>query len=328
MKTGKASESVWKRSVGKQLPDKKQNILIGAGIGNDCTAFCVNEASAVLASIEPIAIPSRDAADRAVHAALNAIAAQGAEPTGILASLLLPAETQESELKQLVKGIAEAAEAAGTTVLEAKVHTVSAVNTPVLTVSALGTAAIDTVKALQKDAPEQDVVCTKWIGLDATATLAVEKEEELLAKLPKDFIKKAQAYRELRSILPEAAAAGKSGAAAMYPAGEGGIFAALWELGERAGVGLEIDLKKIPVKQETIEICEILELNPYELASAGCLLLLTPDGFGLVRRLAEAGIAAAVIGKTTAGNDRVLYNGEETRYLEPAKPDELYRVLS
>ncbi len=33
----------------------------------------------------------------------------------------------------------------------------------------------------------------------------------------------------------------------------------MWELAQRAGVGLEIDLKKIPLKQETVEICEFLE---------------------------------------------------------------------
>ena len=39
------------------------------------------------------------------------------------------------------------------------------------------------------------------------------------------------------------------------------------------------------------------------------------------------GISAAVIGKTTQGNDRIITNEEETRYLEPAREDELYKVL-
>ena len=33
-----------------------------------------------------------------------------------------------------------------------------------------------------------------------------------------------------------------------------------------------------------------------------------------------------VVGKTTAGNDRVLLNEEERRYLEPPKTDQIYQL--
>ena len=48
---------------------------------------------------------------------------------------------------------------------------------------------------------------------------------------------------------------------------EGGIFAALWEMAAAANVGLSIDLKNIPIKQHTIEVCEYFNLNPYLLHS-------------------------------------------------------------
>ena len=98
-------------------------------------------------------------------------------------------------------------------------------------------------------------------------------------------------------------------------------------MAEASGVGLEIDLKKIPVRQETIEICEFFGLNPYELISGGSMLMAAEDGNQLVHELKKAGIPAAVIGKAMAGNDRVLRNEEERRFLEPPKPDELYRVI-
>ena len=40
---------------------------------------------------------------------------------------------------------------------------------------------------------------------------------------------------------------------AMHDVTEGGIFGALWEMAEASGVGLEIDVKKIPIRQETVE---------------------------------------------------------------------------
>ena len=107
---------------------------------------------------------------------------------------------------------------------------------------------------------------------------------------------------------------------------EGGIFGALWEMAEASGVGLSIDLKSIPVRQETIEICEFFGINPYQLISSGCMLMAADDGNALVRELKKEGIPATVIGKALDGKDRVLENGDERRFLEPPKTDELYRV--
>ena len=81
------------------------------------------------------------------------------------------------------------------------------------------------------------------------------------------------------------------------------------------------------MKQETIEICEFFDLNPYEFLSGGSLLLAVKDGEELVRELGAQGIYAAVIGQSAQGNDRIIMNGEETRYLEPAKPDEILKVI-
>lgn len=68
-------------------------------------------------------------------------------------------------------------------------------------------------------------------------------------------------------------------------------------MGSGSNVGLDIDLKKIPIRQETVEVCELLGLNPYILMSSGSMMIATDDGYGLVRKLNQAGIEASVIGK-------------------------------
>ena len=124
----------------------------------------------------------------------------------------------------------------------------------------------------------------------------------------------------------EAAAAGESGADALCAAAEGGIFHALWTLAQRAGVGLDIDLKRIPIRQETVEICNTLDLNPYELLANGSLLCLSARGEELVRIFLARGIPAAVIGIAVPGNDRVVRSGDEIRFLEPAREDEIFKI--
>ena len=49
---------------------------------------------------------------------------------------------------------------------------------------------------------------------------------------------------------------------------------------------------------------------------------------GRYKTLKKAGIPATIIGKATAGNDRILLNEDERRFLEPPKTDELYKVVS
>lgn len=128
------------------------------------------------------------------------------------------------------------------------------------------------------------------------------------------------------SVVEDGRIAASMGAAAMHDVTEGGIYGALWELAEASRIGLEIDLKAIPIRQETVELCEALGLNPYYLISSGSMLIAIDNGHDLVRELKKNGIHSAVIGKATAGNDRVVVNGEDRAYLERPRTDELYKI--
>ena len=121
--------------------------------------------------------------------------------------------------------------------------------------------------------------------------------------------------------VPDVDTAVAFGVTALYNAGKKGVFGALWELGEASGVGIQVELKKIPVRQETIEVCEFIDCNPYLIASDGVLLAGAHEGARLVEAYRLAGIPAAVIGTVTGGNDRVVINGAEKRFLVPPGTD-------
>ena len=113
----------------------------------------------------------------------------------------------------------------------------------------------------------------------------------------------------------------------VYPVGEGGILAALWYLAKAAGKGISLDLKKFPILQETIEICECYRLNPYQLCSEGCFLIVTDEESRVERLLAEQGIRGTVIGEIANNNDKIIRNGEDIRYIDRPAPDELAKIL-
>ena len=157
--------------------------------------------------------------------------------------------------------------------------------------------------------------------------LIVEKEEELLNRFSRSFVETVKSFDQYLSVVPEAAVAVKHGVSAMHDVTEGGIYGALWEMAEASGIGLEVDLKKIPIRQETVEICNYFGVNPYQIMSSGSMMIAADDGHELVRKLEQAGIHAVVVGRTNNGNDRILRNGEDVRYLDKPQPDELYKVM-
>ena len=139
--------------------------------------------------------------------------------------------------------------------------------------------------------------------------------------------RRAKSFSRLLSVVKDAGIAKNIGVSSMHDITEGGVFGALWEVAQASGTGLSIELKEIPVRQETVEICEFFGISPYELVSSGSMLITSPKGHYIVRALKKEGINAAVVGKVTEGNDRILVNGDEIRYLEPPKSDELYKVV-
>lgn len=177
--------------------------------------------------------------------------------------------------------------------------------------------------------PGMELVMTKWCALAGTAFLAEKEEEMLRESLPKNLIRTAQQFTQYSSVEAETKAAEEFGAAAIEPVTESGIFAALWHLirgSECHGVGLEVDLRKIPIRQETVEICERVDVNPYNLLSDGSLLIAAGNGYALVSELAARQIPATVIGRITKGNDKVILNVENKRYLDRPQTEELCRL--
>ena len=340
MDFGKLPEHIYQRSVEKVIhtTEYRKITINGAGLGADC---------AILPDENGYLVTAQGAADgadvkvamRAFYAGLNKLAATGVFPeqSSVCASLNVAAphsltdeERNKSEmhLRECIRWASEAALTNKVTIISAEVNIVPAMHTYYATASFTARAGQNAFAFMQSEKADKDVVMTKWMGLEGTSLIASARMQELAARYPLGLVEQAADFDRFLSVIPEAATAVQSGVSAMQAVREGGVFGGLWQLAKANGVGLVIDLKQIPVKQETIEVCEFYDVNPYELLSGGSMLMITEGGTRLVSELAEQGISAAVIGRTTDNNDRILVNDEEKRFLEPARHDSLYRVLT
>ena len=327
MEIGKVPENVLKRSILKQIKTKRPEVLVGAQVGEDCAIIGLEPDEVMVLSTDPITGTTKEMGRWAVMISANDIASSGAEVIGVLVCAMLPPRIREIKIREMMQEIETCCQELNIQCVGGHTEITDAVNRPVLTITGIGKVKKDKMLPTKGAKPGQDIVVTKWIGLEGSAILAKEREAELAEVFPKYLVDEAKEYSQYLSILKEAAIAVKSNVSAMHDITEGGVFGALWEMAESAGVGLSIELKKIPIKQATVEICNYFDVNPYELMSSGSLMIAADNGYDLVRVLGESGIHAAVIGKVTEGNDRVVSNGEETRFLEPPKVDELYKAL-
>lgn len=311
----------------KQLHYKRDEVILGPGIGEDCAALALAEDEILVMSTDPITGTAKDIGKLAIQITANDLASAGAEPIGVMLTILLPDGTREIALKRIMEQMECACREAKMQILGGHTEVTAVVNQPVVNVAGVAKAKKESLISTAGARAGMDIVVSKWVGIEGTMIFAKEKEAELKEHFPADFVDTAIGFDRYLSVVPEAAVATQSSVAAMHDVTEGGLFGALWEMAEASGVGLEIDLKKIPIRQETVEICEYFDVNPYGLISSGMMLMASADGNALVLALQEAGIPATVIGKATEGNDRVIIRDEERRFLEPPKTDELYKVL-
>lgn len=323
MKAGKLSEAELKRSVLRQLHSSGDRAQIPA-VGQD-GALVRTDGADVVCAVSAMPAASAMRVPVTVHTACNNLACCGADPVGILVSLLLPTAADEQLLRNLMGEIDAVCAAEHMRVLGGHTEVTRQVAEPVLSVTAVGKLRGDAPTGTVR--PGMDILVTNCVGTVGAAILAHAREEELRSRYAQPFLDRAKQTAGGLSVRPAALAALQWGAAAMHDVSTGGIYGALWEFAENTGVGLEIYLKAIPIRQETVEICEFFQLNPYKLLSTGSLLIAAEDGGTVASKIRQANGEAAVIGKITGGSDRVLLCGEERRFLERAQTDELYKII-
>ena len=107
MKIGKVPEGVLKRSVIRQLHTKRKEVVLGAGVGEDCAALTLAPDEMFVMSTDPITGTIHEIGKLAILITTNDLASAGAEPIGVMLTILLPEHTEESLLKQLMQELEE-----------------------------------------------------------------------------------------------------------------------------------------------------------------------------------------------------------------------------
>ncbi len=301
---------------------KRKDVILRPKTGEDCSAVDLGGEFCIL-STDPITGAAKDIGYLAVQINCNDIYSAGAEPMGVLLTILLPPKSEESLLEEIMSGAIHAAEERNIEILGGHTEVTDAVCKPLVSAAVIGKTREKKILSTGGARAGQDVVMTKWAGTEGTAILAKEWEEGLRTYLTEEDLQAAQEMKNFLSVGQESEIAFAHGAAAMHDATEGGILGAVWEVAECSDLGVAVFVDAIPVKEVTKKICEVMGIDYLHLISSGTMIIAAERGTELVEKLQAAGIEAAVIGKMTEKEKIMIRNGERLP-LEQPKSDALY----
>lgn len=326
MKIGKIPPEILKKAVYPFLGKRRKEVLIHSSFGEDCSVIDFGDHVAVLSS-DPITGADKNSGYLSVFVCCNDIAACGAEPIGILTTLLLPPKTDEDALKELMESINSAAEKIGIEVLGGHSEITSAVKKPIISSTAIGIAKKQEYVTSSGAKPGDDIIVTKALGLEGSAILASDFEDVLKTSISLECLQRAQSFIDKISVIEDGLTAAKAGVTAMHDITEGGFLGACYEVAEASGRGVEVYADKLPIFPETTAICDFFGINPLGLISSGSMLICTPNAEKVIAALREKGITATIVGKITAGTDKIVFSGERSFPLVPPERDELLKAI-
>ena len=157
--------------------------------------------------------------------------------------------------------------------------------------------------------PNQTILLIGFVGLKGSLDILRNNETELKERFPRSFLNQMKNLESLLFWLEDTDALDDS--TRVYPLGSGGIYTTLWQVCQDFHVGHVVDVSKISICQETIEICEYYRLNPYRIDSEGCYLIFTHNPKEITRQFEKQKMKVAIIGKINDTKRKEIKRGEE-----------------
>lgn len=320
MKLGKLSNDKLDSLILSKFGHTRKEVVCSPHVGVDCAAVDLGGRIAVL-STDPITSADKNIGSLTVHVSCNDAAAAGAEPIGLLVTLLIPPHGTEEEVEHIAQELAEAAKLANIEIIGGHTEVTASVNRYVTCAAVIARAGKNGIITPAGMKAGQDIIMTKMAGIEGTAVIASDAAGR--TGLTDAELEEARGFMSMVSVVKEGLYAAEHGATAMHDITEGGVFGAAWEMAEASGCGMVLYPEKVLMHPITKKICRKFGIDPYRLISSGSMLIACDDGEGMVKGLAAIGIPAAVIGKAVESG---VSTADGTEIPAP-EADELYKII-
>ncbi len=253
--------------------------------------------------VSPLFFPGGDIGSLAVHGTVNDLAMGGARPLYLSAAFILEEGLPMETLRRVVASLHRAAAAAGVEVVTGDTKVVEKGKGDGLFINTSGIGLVPEGVRLSADQarPGDRILLSGSIGEHGIAILAQREGLEFESPVESDT---APLYALVAAML--AAARAPSAIRCLRDPTRGGLSSTLNEIAGQSRVGMLLDERAIPIREEVRGACELLGLDPLYVANEGKLVALVEAG--AAEEILEAmrrqplGRNAQIIGSVTEAN--------------------------
>ncbi|MDR0767442.1 MAG: hydrogenase expression/formation protein HypE [Methanosarcinales archaeon] len=280
--------------------------------------------------VKPIFFPGGDIGKVSICGAINDLAVMGARPLAVSCGMIIPEGFSITDLEKVVKSMNAALLEIGVPLITGDTKTVegTALDSIMINIAAIGIC----------DKPVRDcglqigdkMIISGYIADHGMALLTKREGFEFNSDLESDT---APLWKMIEPILSVQTAAGERAVTAMKDPTRGGVADSLNEMAQKSNVGIRIYEEKLPIREAVLTSCEMLGLDPLEIANEGKAVIgVRPECAEAVLKLLQNhpyGKDAEIIGEVTEEKPgKVILVSElgSTRYVDVPTGDPIPRV--
>jgi hydrogenase expression/formation protein HypE len=277
--------------------------------------------------VKPLFFPGGDIGSLAVHGTVNDLVMGGAKPLCLSVAFIIEEGFAIEELRRIVKSLRRAAADAGVQVITGDTKVVERGKGDGVFINTTGIGIVPQGLELSANRarPGDKVLLSGPIGEHGIAILAQREGLEFETTIQSDSA-------ALHTLVAEMLAA-SDGIRCMRDPTRGGVSSTLNEIAEQSTVGIELEERMIPVREEVRGACELLGLDPMYVANEGKLVaIVAPDAADDVLRTMRRnplGCGAQIIGTVTEDNQHLVTMRTSlgtTRIVDMLAGDQLPRI--
>ena len=334
---GKVSRAFFETVIARHLGRARNDVIVGPANGVDVGVVHLPDGRALISTTDPIYIVPPYGWERAAWFAFHILASDlttsGVSPQYITLDWNLPMDIEDDQIETMLRVMDRECKKYGAAIVTGHTGRYEGCAYPMVGgATFLAIAPREGWVTANMARPGDRLVVTKTAGLEATAILSNTFADLVEKRVGTETTRRARDLFESMSTVDDALAAASVGLRdrgvwAMHDATEGGVRNAVWEMAQASGIGVDVDLTKVPVDPAVTEVSEVFEMDPLDAISEGTLLIAAdPQAAGdVIGRLKQKGILAVDIGAFTKNGQACLDRG---RAFQPADRDPFWVAFS
>jgi hydrogenase expression/formation protein HypE len=299
--------------ITKNIPIKKVNNGIGVEELDDGATIPLNDYDKEIVvtadghTIYPLFFPGGDLGTLSICGTVNDLLMMGAEPLALTSMIIIEEGFEFTKLNKIINSMNLKIKEANIAIIagDTKVMPRGTLNELIISTTGIGIKD-KSIKILDNGVRVGDkIILTGSIGDHGTALIASREGLNISTDLKSDLSLLLEIYDVLKSEIKN------NYIHAMKDPTRGGIAAALNDWAKKSNISIWVEEEKIPIKKQVIAICDMLGLDPYNIASEGRALLSVDPNYSenILNKIksTQIGKEAQIIGEVKAENPKRVF---------------------